>query len=560
MKKLIMFLMILFAHAVGAQQTVVWTDGTYLFSLNGGTPSYISSFGVATNGFSMIARSGGSWKAIASSSNGNNLVAAKYPNNTLYTSTDGGATWVSKLTNAWFCVASSYNGTNLVAGAVTDFTGTGYIYTSTNAGSTWIARATDAPRNWVGITSSANGTNLVATSQSGVYASTNAGITWVITTNRTACSGVASSADGIKLVMAEMAGSAGRLYTSTDAGTNWTARGTPTNYYSVASSADGVKLFAGVLSGQIYTSTDSGVTWSPTLNTGSWFAVSCSADGTKVVASDAQYGQYKIYTSTNSGVNWTTGDSIGLRGLASSFDGSKVAGFDSTYSYAGGFYSISGGGGGGDVYLANNNVMTGTTNTFTGTIVVTNDGRSVWGINLDINSIQPTSEGSTIRGYNEGYQFIGNAGASFGASIIGHNHSTGTQLVFGVAEGSIQSGYNGGLMVMNFARGAMQYGLNNGIVSNLASHGSLQLFNLTAGQSSIMNQAPASIGLGAVNVTNKQSIVAGDGQVSHGAGSITAVSVVWASSLVLTNLPTVTNELPVGAVYRAGSNLFIMTP
>lgn len=42
-----------------------------------------------------------------------------------------------------------------------------------------------------------------------------------------------------------------------------------------------------------------------------------------------------------------------------------------------------------------------------------------------------------------------------------------------------------------------------------------------------------------------------------GGQAITNISIISGSSLVLTNLPTDTNGLPVGAVYRAGSNLFI---
>src|SRR5436190_795884 len=67
-------------------------------------------------------------------------------------------------------------------------------------------------------------------------------------------SGVASSADGSRLVAAV---SGGRIYTSTDSGAGWTATGAPsTNWSAVASSADGTKLVAVVNGGGIHTSPD----------------------------------------------------------------------------------------------------------------------------------------------------------------------------------------------------------------------------------------------------------------------------------------------------------------
>ena len=44
--------------------------------------------------------------------------------------------------------------------------------------------------------------------------------------------------------------SGGQIYTSTDSGTNWTARESNRSWQGVASSADGTKLVAGVVGGQ----------------------------------------------------------------------------------------------------------------------------------------------------------------------------------------------------------------------------------------------------------------------------------------------------------------------
>ena len=85
-----------------------------------------------------------------------------------------------------------------------------------------------------------------------IYTSTDAGVTGTARESDRQWRGVASSADGMKLIAAELNGGQqpGRLWTSTDAGVTWTAGafGGP-NRWSVASSADGTKLFAAATGG-----------------------------------------------------------------------------------------------------------------------------------------------------------------------------------------------------------------------------------------------------------------------------------------------------------------------
>ena len=78
-------------------------------------------------------------------------------------------------------------------------------------------------------------------------------------------SSVTSSTNGSKLVAVDrgLFGGSGLIYTSIDGGTNWIARESNREWRSVASSADGNKLVAVESGGLIYTSTDSGATWSP---------------------------------------------------------------------------------------------------------------------------------------------------------------------------------------------------------------------------------------------------------------------------------------------------------
>ncbi len=148
----------------------------------------------------------------------------------------------------------------------------------------------------------------------------------LISINQYFLSGIASSSDGIKLVMIEKDN---QIYTSTDSGTNWVTRDSSRNWQSITSSSDGTKLAACVNGGYIYTSTDSGATWSTNSNSSgsrSWLGVASSSDGTKLAA--CVYGGY-IYTSTDSGATWSTNSnssgSADWIGITSSSDGTKLA-------------------------------------------------------------------------------------------------------------------------------------------------------------------------------------------------------------------------------------------
>ena len=242
-------------------------------------------------------------------------------------------------------MASSADATKLVAVAYYDpaDSSPGGIYTSADAGFTWTYRFGNQT-SWNGVASSADGTKLVATSTYdpasgllpfGIYHSVDSGATWQPgsgdgTTNLWA--GVASSADGSKLVAVGSATFQNKVYVSSDSGATWTLAYTLTPgllWYCVASSADGSKLVAGGTGG-IYTSADSGATWhhqpgAPSSVT--WGAVASSSDGTKLVAGNLTAGK-KIYRSSDSGVTWLVTNNppnLAVSALASSSDGSKLA-------------------------------------------------------------------------------------------------------------------------------------------------------------------------------------------------------------------------------------------
>jgi len=154
--------------------------------------------------------------------------------------------------------------------------------------------------------------------------------------------------------------------------------------------------------------------------------------------------------------------------------------------------------------------------------------KSTWGL-----SISPTNigdaEGASIRGLKAagaGIMLIANSahGATIQGGVEGENNSLWIKnaAVAAFIHGYAVNDYgSSGMTIGNNAFGAGICGsvydahaTNNGV-------GSLLLLNLTNGQTASISGS-ASLGLGAVTVSNNQAIVTGDGQVSHGAGSITA--------------------------------------
>lgn len=267
------------------------------------------------------------WVAVASSADGNRLVAATQQAQ-LYTSADAGATWTARdSARSWKAVASSASGLRLVAAAAGDT-----LFVSSDGGVNWTAR--DSVRNWSAVAPSASGTRLVATeSGGGIYTSTDAGVSWTAQASPVGTwTAVASSSDGLSLVAAA---TGDFLYTSGDAGVTWTPRDSVRNWTSVATSADGITLVAvdqgSGSGGQLYTSADAGATWTPrsgavagaALAGGrNWQSVTSSADGTRLLA--AAFNE-QLYTSVDGGASWTARETArAWSAVASSADGSHL--------------------------------------------------------------------------------------------------------------------------------------------------------------------------------------------------------------------------------------------
>jgi hypothetical protein len=290
--------------------------------------------------------------ALAISADGIKVAAVMWPGGysssfwlpSLCLSTNAGATWapVNAPGLSWTSVASSADGIRLVAAAAaysynSSLNSAGGIFTSLDSGATWTP--TSAPTNvtWSSVASSADGSKLVAVSQSNggyrgsIYTSQDSGTTWLQTSapsnqwNIVACSG-----DGTKAFA--VPGGRDVIYRSLDSGATWAQTTLPSNDWSalaVSAAGDrlGVAAFTPPLGdARIYLSGDTGATWtSADLRTNHWEALASSADGTKLAAAADE----QIYLSTNSGATWTPSSAptnIDWRSVASSADGSIVVG------------------------------------------------------------------------------------------------------------------------------------------------------------------------------------------------------------------------------------------
>ena len=208
-----------------------------------------------------------------------------------------GESWLPRESvRLWQDIASSDDGNRLVA-----VVSGGQIYTSQDSGTNWTPR--DSNRDWVAVASSADGTRLVAAAtidskRGSVFTSSDAGVTWLERSSlMSAVTDVACSSDGAKLVVSR---DSYPLQTSSDGGANWTARETARGWCCVASSGNGQMLTACVYGDRIFASTNAGVTWGSFPVTGTWSSVSCSLSGSRVVAGD-QFGTAGTFT----GPIWT---------------------------------------------------------------------------------------------------------------------------------------------------------------------------------------------------------------------------------------------------------------
>jgi hypothetical protein len=245
----------------GCQHLASSADGNRLFAIGNSTIwTWTRQAGAWTQTGAVVTN----WQGIACSADGQKLVAANgtgwaAPPGNVYISTDAGATWSPTTAPAasWTCVASSAAATCLVAASAS-----GPIYVSTNSGASWAL--TDTPsRLWASLACSASGATMcgVGFYDLTICTSTNFGRDWLQFSDSTVdgpFAGVASSADGTKLVVISASGHRGTpatAYFSTDSGATWASSfcAGATNYLAVASSADGCRAYAAITYGGILT-------------------------------------------------------------------------------------------------------------------------------------------------------------------------------------------------------------------------------------------------------------------------------------------------------------------
>jgi hypothetical protein len=168
---------------------------------------------------------GSSWSAVASSAGGTKLAIAaeatigdgSFLPGPIYTSTNSGVSWTlsGAPSNVWYSLASSADGAKLVAAAYagpSQIGGTGLIYISADAGITW-TNVSPPTNYWMSVASSTDGTHLIAVSlfdhstlnPGVVWRSTNSGVTWNEDTLTGYFNSAASSADGTKLAVTDVA-------------------------------------------------------------------------------------------------------------------------------------------------------------------------------------------------------------------------------------------------------------------------------------------------------------------------------------------------------------------
>lgn len=230
------------------------------------------------------------WTSIATSANGLRLAATALESG-VFTSQDGGRTWglrTSQFVGGYLSVASSADGNTLLALPKDS----SQVILSRNGGSSWTFPLPDHTfGTWGNAAVSTDGRTLAALGGPGLMLSRDSGLTWTTHSFPPQFSFLAMSADGTTLIV----GANGHpLHISTNAGRDWTTAETSRSWRHACVSADGRTIAAAAGPGRIYVSSDAGRTWRAKEVSRSWAAVACSGDGARMAAAEPQK---KLYTS-----------------------------------------------------------------------------------------------------------------------------------------------------------------------------------------------------------------------------------------------------------------------
>jgi len=194
------------------------------------------------------------WSCVASSADGTKLVAA-VQGGKIYRTIDSGLTWsIAFVTDAqWNAIASSSNGERILASSGSG----GYLYRSSNSASSWLGLTGgdlgNNARSWTSVTMSSSGDVMAATTQAGVggsvWVSTDAGAYWLERYKPISANGAACSASDSMIIVEDLI--------SRDGGQSWSTRKKPGAYGAITAvtiSADSSKIVAVSNSGEVHTS------------------------------------------------------------------------------------------------------------------------------------------------------------------------------------------------------------------------------------------------------------------------------------------------------------------
>lgn len=257
----------------------------------------------------------------------------------IYTSVDAGVSFqrTSAPEIVWSGVASSADGNFLVA-----TTWHGGIYYSRNAGNSWLKSSAPDDAAWTGVSMSADGTKLAACQNGGPVYLSNNGVTWSRTSmpygQDRRFEDIAMSANGSQIVTV-FYNSDGFIWLSDSGGSWWLTPGGPYDKYNrgITMSADGTKMAVASTTknwigsknpDRISVSYDAGKSWresnAPLLY---WKAIASNDDMSRLVAASDDSDNSRIHVSTDYGLHFyeTNSRYTTWTGVASSADGSFLA-------------------------------------------------------------------------------------------------------------------------------------------------------------------------------------------------------------------------------------------
>ncbi len=208
----------------------------------------------------------------------------------LFLTTDNGDSWTSTGFTNTPVKAIAVIGTNLYASTYSG------VFVSTNNGSTWSPSALFSDFNCL----LQKGSNLLLGTSNGVLRSTDNGVSWSsLGPTNTNVSSIATLGSKIFFSGSFNLGQINAIYYSIDDGVSWNYVIPKNNLTIQAVSVSGSNVLAGT-SGGIYYSTDSGGNWLSGGLTSHWVSTFAKLDTILFTATEDG-----VYKSTNNGIEWT---------------------------------------------------------------------------------------------------------------------------------------------------------------------------------------------------------------------------------------------------------------